>query len=333
MGHLADALASDPCDSDAMKPILARLAFPLTMSLIFLFGGCASKACLEAFGTTARSTRDATDGVCLSSDQWKPTEKPAGVVVLVHGLLDHAQRFEGLAQALRNQGFMVYAQDHRGHGLSGGARQRFDSIEQLVVDLDGLIEQARSQVPGAPLFLVGHSMGGLVATHYTLKHPSEVRALVLSGPALAISASVKPLEKRLARIVSSIAPSLGAQALDMEQFLHDGDEKVKFYADPLISHEKLPARSAASILDGVEALEGKFSQITVSLLVLHGAEDKVTEIEGSKALVAQSGSLDKTLEILPGQRHDLFHEPLGAQLAVTVSAWMKARVAPPVAQP
>ncbi|WP_410477860.1 alpha/beta fold hydrolase [Myxococcus sp. MxC21-1] len=125
--------------------------------------------------------------MCLSSVRWEPAHPSVrGVVVVIHGLRDYSDRYGRLAETLQPQGFAVVAQDHRGHGHSGGDRQRMESLQQLVDDVDGVVQDARVRHPDAPVVVFGHRMGGLIATHDALQHTPDVSGLSLSGAAIAL---------------------------------------------------------------------------------------------------------------------------------------------------
>ncbi|MBJ6763733.1 lysophospholipase [Myxococcaceae bacterium JPH2] len=306
---------------------LSSRILPVLLVLALAQGCASSRACLSRPASAPGFERTASDGVCLSSVRWEPMQPPMrGVVVLIHGLRDYSDRYGRLAEALRDRGFAVVAQDHRGHGHSGGDRQQLESMQQLVDDVDGMVQEARARHPGVPVVVFGHSMGGLVATHYVLQHASEVSGLILSGAAVALPPGVSGFDTRLAKIAGTLLPGLPAQALDSQMFLHDGPEKDAFLADPLITHRKLPAGSAKAIVAGVEALDGRFPELKLPLLVVQGSEDVITSIEGNRALVTQASSQDKRFILYPGQRHDLAHEPDSAKVIADVVGWVDAHI-------
>jgi alpha-beta hydrolase superfamily lysophospholipase len=284
-------------------------------------------ACLPLAGDLATGVQaerhQAADGTCLQAYAWAPAAGPArGVVVLVHGIRDHAQRYGALAEALAASGIAVVAQDHRGHGHSGGPRQRFDSVEQLMGDLDLAIEQARRQYPGLPLFLFGHSMGGLVVTHYTLAHPGAAAGVVLSGPALRLGADATAGKRFAVQLLGRIWPSLAIQPVDDSLFVREPSAKRAQASDPLIAHDKLPAASALTFLRGIEAYDAAAVRFDAPLLAMHGEADVSTDPEGSRDLVARAASRDKTLRIVPLAMHDLLHEPEAPQLVREIVAWV-----------
>ena len=268
----------------------------------------------------------AADGTKLQAYAWQPGGATRASLVIVHGLRDHASRYGALASALAAQGIAVYAQDHRGHGRSGGNRQAFDSIAQLVGDVHLAVQEAQRRNPGQPVFLYGHSLGGLVATHYSLEHPGALRGLVLTGPALKLDPSVNGVQQSLVRFLGAILPNLPAQPIDDTQFVREASARAELAADPLIVHANLPARSAVAGLDGIEAIQKRMGEVSVPLLILHGTADKGTNIQGSRELHARAASADKTFKPLEGVYHDVMHEPERDAIIADVVGWVTARI-------
>jgi lysophospholipase len=269
----------------------------------------------------------AADGVCLQGYDWHPTESPArAVLVVIHGIRDHATRYAGLAQTLSGRGIAVVAQDHRGHGDSGGPRQRFDSVEQLGADIDLVVQEARRRYPGLPVFLFGHSLGGLASAHYALSHPQELRGVILSGPAIALSPDASALDMFAVRLFGRVWPSLPLYPVDHMTFVRQAPAREEMAKDPLIDTAKLPAASALTFLTGIGSLEGRRADFTVPLLILHGTADTAAPIQGSRLLFAQASSKDKTLHEVPGAFHDLWHEPEGPDLQKLVAQWILDRI-------
>lgn len=277
-------------------------------------------------------TVQASDGVCLQSFAWQPAQTPArGVVVIVHGIRDYALRYGDFARQLSQQGFAVFAQDLRGHGYSGGQRQRFDSMAEMVADVDLVVHEAQQQYPGVPLFVYGHSLGGLITTEYALAHGDKLSGVILSGAALRRPLSVSGFKVGLARVVAAIAPGAHVVAVDDHEFSRDKDVMSALATDPLISHQKLPAISAVAGIDGMQDVQEKMSQLKMPFLILYGTADKVNPIEGSQALFSGVGSNDKTLKPYDGLYHDLLHEPEHDQVAADVIAWLDTHTSMPAA--
>ncbi|MEQ1570540.1 MAG: lysophospholipase [Myxococcota bacterium] len=287
-----------------------------------LLTGCGAKqACLESAGASFT----ASDGTCLAGYDWPTPGEPRAVVVVVHGIKDYASRYDGLAEVMVQRDLVVVAADLRGHGSSGGHRQRFDSLDQLLADLDLVVDKARSEHPGVPVFVYGHSLGGLITTEYALAHPKELAGIVLSGAALKLAPEVTGGQVAAAKLFGAILPNLPAQPVDETVFVSTDAARAQFLADPRIDHTKLPAGSARAALLGLEDVSGRYAEVTVPMLVMHGGADVVTPIDGSRALVAASQSPDKTLKIWDGQFHDLMHEPAAAEVAAFAAEWIAAR--------
>ena len=298
----------------------------LLPALLLLGAGCASvpRPCAplgDPLGAAPLQNK-AADQTCLQGYQWRSAAPPRGVVVIVHGIRDHALRYRALADALTAQGLVVFAQDMRGHGRSGGPRQRFDSLEQLVGDTDLLVSAARAQYPGLQVFMYGHSLGGLITTEYALAHPERVDGVILSGAALRLLPGVGALDRTAARFFAVVAPGLEAQEVDDTDFVRAPQAKSELAQDPLVDHGNLPAASAGAVVGALDTLPARLAEPKMPLLIMHGTVDKATNPEGSKALYVAASSPDKTLKLWEGLYHDLLHEPERDQVIQTTVTWI-----------
>lgn len=266
------------------------------------------------------------EGLCLQGYQWTPATAPRGVVIVAHGLRDHANRYARLVTALAAQGWVVQAQDMRGHGNSGGERQRFESIADLVADLDLGVQRARSTYPELPVFLFGHSLGGLISTTYVSQAGTQIRGVMLSGPLLVLPESATWIEKKIALLIAAVAPGAHIQKIDDTLFLREPASRAQLSADPLVDHRSLPAASARAILGALESLPLKVGSITVPVLAMHGLADESAPIEGSRWLMNSVKSVDKTLLEVPLAKHDLVNEPEGLALSETMVKWIQKRL-------
>ena len=268
----------------------------------------------------------AADGNCLQGYVWAPADGAVrAAVVVVHGIHDHARRYAALAQALNASGVAVLAQDHRGHAASGGARQRIDSVEQAADDVGLALAEAGRRYPGVPLFVHGHSLGGLVAAHVTANAAQPLAGAIISSAALKLPASAGAGQVRVVKLLSSLAPTLPLEPIDETRFVRDAAARAALAADPLIAREKVPARTIATVLGGIESLQPRMAGITTPLLVLHGSADQVTEVDGSRELVARAGSPDKSLKVFDGALHDLLNEPERSAVTQEIVAFVGQR--------
>ena len=291
----------------------------------FAGGLCASPR--DATGVAYQtSVVAASDGTCLRGFSWRPAGQARAVVVITHGIRDYALRYDAFARQLTAQGYAVFAQDLRGHAHSGGDRQRFDSMQQLVGDTDLAVTDARRQFPDLPLFMYGHSLGGLVTTSYVIAHQEKVSGAVLSGAALMRPQSVGALSVVLARLVAAVAPGFKAVAVDDSQFSRDPAVTSALASDALVDHGKLPAISAVASVDGMQQVRERASSIRIPLLVMYGTADSVNPVAGSDALFESVASEDKSIKPYQGLYHDMLNEPERAQVTADVIAWLNARL-------
>ncbi len=266
------------------------------------------------------------DGNCLQGYVWQPTGPVRGVVVVVHGLHDHARRYDLLASGLAAGGVAVLAQDHRGHGGSGGAPQRLDSLEQLLEDVEVARAQAATRFPKVPQILYGHSLGGMVAAQHVARNATAWSGVVLSSAALTLPAGVTPGKAGVVSALSALAPNLGLDAVDEALLVRDPTQRKAMAEDTVLSREKLPARTVATLLAGVMDLQDRMPQITTPMLLLHGKQDRVTDPAGSTRMHERTGSREKQLVIFEQALHDLLHEPEAADVVQAASRFIQPRL-------
>ncbi len=271
------------------------------------------------------------DGVELFVQSWRPEGPVRGVLVVAHGLKDHGGRYAELGEALAKDGFAVTALDHRGHGRSHGDREWVEAWQDYVVDFSAAVERAKARDPGVPVFVLGHSMGGAIATSYVLQAHPKPAGLLLSAPALAAGPDVGAGTSAAISLFGTVTPSLGVLNLPPEKFSRDPATLAADEKDPFITQGRGPARTANELLDAIERNETRFWDLDLPILVLHGSADEVTDPDGSRKLVKQASSTDKTLKLYDGLFHDLLHEPEKAQVIEDVRAWLVAHL--PVAAP
>lgn len=268
-------------------------------------------------------------GLKLFSEAWLPTGEPRGALVIMHGLKDHADRYAEVAQALVKEGFAVHAFDLRGHGDSEGERVWVESFDDYLSDLDGFVKTVKARHPGRPVFVMGHSMGGAIATLSVIEKKTEVAGLVLSAPALRPGKEVNGFLIWLTGVLGSATPRARVLELPEESFSRDPATLAAMKSDPLIAPGPGPARTARELLGALERIGRQMEEVEVPLLVLHGTDDRITNPEGSRELVQRARAADKTLKLYDGLYHDLAHEPERAQVIADLGAWLSARAPRP----
>lgn len=263
-------------------------------------------------------------GAKLHWRRW-PAAGPAKAAVLIaHGYAEHLGRYEHVAAALAKAGYDVFAVDHWGHGKSDGARGFVPAFSVFLDGLDALIAEAKAASPGKKLFLVGHSMGGLIAANYLIGRQNEFAGAVLSGP------SIKPVDEPpapilfIGRLLSKLAPNAGLISLDANLVSRDAKVVADYVGDPLVYKGKISARLGAEMFDAMANAVANASKLTLPLLILHGGADGLTSPEGSKILNERAGSRDKTLKIYDGFFHEIFNDPGKEGVIADMISWLDA---------
>ena len=257
----------------------------------------------------------------LYEQWWAPAAgDPRAVLVIVHGLKDHSARYAEFADRLAQHGYAVRAFDLRGHGSSEGRRVFVNSFDEYTADLDTFVKRARLE--GKPLFVLGHSMGGAIATDWVLTRKPALAGLLLSGAALKVDISW--FTSGTTRFLGTVFPTLAIFSLDLDKFSRDPAVVGQCKADPLVDPGNGPARTARELLGAISFIGDHMEEVEAPLLVMHGGADAITPPEGSRELVKRSRSADKTLKIYDGLFHDLLHEPEKEQVMNDISGWLDA---------
>ncbi|AKK25613.1 alpha/beta hydrolase [Mycobacterium sp. EPa45] len=276
--------------------------------------------------TRNERTFDGVGGVRIVYDVWTPDTEPRGIVVLSHGLGEHARRYDHVVERFGEAGLITYALDHRGHGRSGGKRVRVKSIDEYTGDFGTLVKIATSEHPGCTRIVLGHSMGGGIVFAYGVDHQDDFDLMVLSGPAVAAQTGVSRGKLLLGKAVGSLLPDLPVEDLDSNAVSRDPAVVAAYNADPLVWHGKVPAGIAKALVTVGESMPQKARQLTKPLLVVHGEEDSLVPASGSRLLVDCVGSSDVHLKIYPGLYHEVFNEPERERVLDDVTAWIEARL-------
>ncbi|AJX32446.1 Phospholipase ytpA [Burkholderia oklahomensis] len=270
------------------------------------------------------------DGLELASYRWPAPASfaaPRATVALVHGLAEHAGRYQALAERLTAAGIEVVAADLRGHGHSPGARAWVERFDQYLQDADALVASAARD--DAPLFLMGHSMGGAVAALYMVERAAARRpgfaGLILSSPALAPGRDVPKWMLAMSRFISRAWPRFPAIKIDAALLSRDPAAVAANRADPLVHHGSVPARTGAEILDAMQRIERGRAALRVPVLVYHGTADKLTEPDGSRDFGAHVGSPDRTLTLYEGGYHETMNDLERERVIGALIEWILAR--------
>jgi len=265
------------------------------------------------------------DGVRLFTRFWFPERPARGVVVLIHGYAEHSGRYEHVAQTLTRQNLQVCALDLRGHGQSEGPRAYVDDFDRYLDDLD-LFLNWTSTPSDIPLFLFGHSMGGLIALKYTLDRTPSLRGLVLSAPAIEVNPNLAPLLRHVARLLGRVVPTLPTVRSPPGAISRDPDVVDNAKHDPLNYHGRVKARMGAELLRAGAEVRTRLDTLTVPFLVIHGTGDILARPKWSQRLYNQATSDDKTIQLYEGLYHETFNEPERDTVLRDLQEWIVSRL-------
>lgn len=257
---------------------------------------------------------------------WLPDGKPKAVILVAHGLGEHINRYTNLINNVVPRGFAVYGPDHQGHGRSEGTRCYVDRFQTYIDDLKTFADMVRQENPGLKTVLLGHSMGGLIATAYAEQHQDELCCMVLSAPLLVPGDSVAPATITMARVLSVLTPRLGVQALDSTHLSRDKAVVEAYDRDPLVYRGKITARLGSEMFAAMARVQQGMPSLKLPLLIMQGSSDKLVSPEGARLLYARAGSADKTLKVYEGFYHELFNEPDREKVFDDLDPWLDSHI-------
>ncbi len=264
-----------------------------------------------------------------ASDMGADAPPPRAVVLMVHGLGEHAGRYMHVAQQLLDWGFAVRAYDQRGHGESGGARGALPNETALLDDLAELVDDTRWHCRHLPLILLGHSLGGLVVSRFVALNMRPVEGLVMSSPAL--DAGLNGWQKLLLAVMPALAPNLSVgNGLDARYLSHDPKVVQHYLADRRV-HDKISPRLGRFIADAGPATVAAAARWRTPTLLMYAGADRLVNPAGSRAFAQQAASSAEakpgivTVKCFDGLYHEIFNETDATPVFDTLKAWLDSR--------
>lgn len=268
-------------------------------------------------------TLSTNDGLALFARSWGDAQTSRAVVVLVHGLGEHCGRYEHVAQAHVSESFYVLGFDQRGHGRSPGKRGLIPSYDQPLDDIAVAIEHAKADAPGLPLFLYGHSLGGLEVLHYGLVRKSELQGVIVTSPALMVSTST--LNRLMAGLMKHLAPNMiVANGLDASALSRDPQVGQAYLQDPLV-HDKVSVRLGSYMMDIGRYVLDHAAEWSLPLYLAHGTADRICQFEGSAQFAARAGAM-VTFHPWEGLYHETHNELNKDEVIQAMLDWLNAQL-------
>ncbi|MEI8168500.1 MAG: lysophospholipase [Rhodoferax sp.] len=268
----------------------------------------------------------ALDGDNIAVQDWPldTDQHMRGVVLLVHGLGEHAGRYDALARQLNDWGFAVRGYDQYGHGESGGVRGGLPTDTRLLDDLADIVDSSRVRMAReTPLILLGHSLGGVVAAQFVALAIRPVDALVLSSPAL--DAGLNRFQKWMLSVLPKIAPNLRVgNGLNPAFLSHDPAVVAAYQADKLV-HDRISGRLARFIDDTGPAILARAATWFMPTLLLYAGADRLVNPAGSRAFAEVAPKQTVTTRCFESLYHEVFNEPQSAAVYAELKKWLDAR--------
>lgn len=270
------------------------------------------------------SSFEGVGGLKIATRSWTPAGDPRAVVVLIHGFNAHSGYMVWPAEQLVAEGFAAYTLDLRGRGKSEGERFYVEEFSEYLGDVDKLVNIARTENPGLPVYVIGHSAGGVIATSYVYEHQDEIAGLVCHS--FAFDVGIPNVAALVIKGISHIAPHVHLFTLKNADFSRDPSAVDAMNNDPLIKDESQPAETGAELLKAAERLRENFPNFRVPVFIIHGTADKATMPAGSQYFYDHAGSEDKTLKLYEGHFHDLLNDLDRDIVMSDIKSWIDARL-------
>ncbi len=275
-----------------------------------------------AYPDSEAGTFPALDGVMLYERWWRPQPEPKAGIVLVHGLAEHSGRYVPIVQHLARHGYAVDAFDLRGHGKSSGVPLYIRSFDEYLNDLGVFLDRVRARLPGRPLFLLGHSMGGVIAVLYAIDREPRIRGVVLSAPAVQLSNEGSPLLQKAAAAIARFLPKLNTVKIDRNFISRDPAVVAAYDNDPMIYRKGILLKTGSELVRAGRSIREQPISFSLPVLILQGTGDRITEPEGARRLYDSVASADRTLKLYEGLYHEIMNEPEKDQVLQDIVEWL-----------
>jgi acylglycerol lipase len=257
---------------------------------------------------------------------WLPDGEAKAVLPIVHGLGDHSGRYMNVVHHFVPLGYVVYGVDQPGHGKSEGPREYVERFEDFSDTLTAYLAMVKEWQPGRPIFLLSHSIGGLIASYYLLDHQAEFQGAVFSAPVVKVASHISQTTIVMGKVLSVLGPMAGVLTVDPATISRDPAVLKAYVDDPLVFHGKTTARLSAEMLRALTRVSAETDKITLPFIAMQGGSDRLVDPDGAQILYEKAGSKDKTLKIYEGLYHEIFNEPEHERVLGDVETWLEARI-------
>ncbi len=261
-------------------------------------------------------------GLELFYQRWLPEGEHEAVLAIVHGFGEHSGRYGNVVNWFVPKGYAAYGFDLRGHGRSPGPRGYINEWAEYRADVRLFLELVHAQEPERPVFLLGHSMGGLIVLEYALHYPEGLSGVIASGPVLA-QAGVSPLLMLVSRLLSRVSPRLTLNTKLDAAAISRAPAVVEAYVNDPLVHSLGTPRLGTELTRAVEWTQAHAAEFQVPCLILHGSADRLAPPEGSRAFYEKMTLADKERQVYEGYFHEVYNDLGKEKPLAAVEAWVE----------
>ena len=266
------------------------------------------------------------DNLHIYSKEWSPEIQPKAIICLIHGLGEHVGRYEHVGKVLVDAGYTLLGADLRGHGNSEGQRGHSPSYESFMQDIDGLLHEANKRYPGVPLFLYGHSLGGILVLYYALQRKPAIQGVISTGAAMKTALTEQKFKVFLAKLLGSIMPTGSlASGLDPKSLSLDPKVVEAYIHDPLV-HNRMTFAMGKNSMIAIDWIYTHAREFDLPLLMMHGVEDKLGYPAGSQQFAKLVPEGLCTLKLWDGFAHEIHNEPEKADVFKVMVEWLDSQI-------
>ena len=274
------------------------------------------------------TTLTAFDGTSIFLRTWTPEQPPHAVLMIVHGLAEHAERYQYVVDAFLQKGYVIYGHDHRGFGKSGGIRGHWEHFDDVLKDMDRVVSLARSDWPDLPFGMFAHSMGGVIGIQYLAHNEGQFNAAVISAPGFGPGPDQNKLLLMLTPLANKIIPRhpLDRHPPKDYRLSHDPAQAAAWDADPLV-HPYATSRWAVEYLRAAKEAKSLLAKLKIPVLVVMGEEDVTIRRDEIIEAVAAAGP-NVTFRPYPGSYHEIHNEipEIRKPMLSETVAWMEEKL-------
>lgn len=262
------------------------------------------------------------EGEKIYSQKWLTDSPAKAVIVLVHGLGEHIGRYNHVANFLNKNQISVYGFDHRGHGKSSGKRGHIGSNQYFISDIDTMIDVAKKENPGLPVFLYGHSLGGNMVLYYSLFKKPSIQGVISTSPGIGTGEPVPPAKLMAAKILKTLLPAMTMDnGLDVNNLSHNPQVIKDYQEDPLV-HPLISAKLAMLMFSNGDWIIENASKFNLPLLLLQGEKDHIVSLDKTKQFAEKVPKSIITFKIFPNLYHEMHNEYEQEQVLNFILDWI-----------